>query len=54
MKKLICIKRLIEIDIHQSKCLECCKKGLSGFIDKEMCQDFNLSYKEESDDRSNF
>jgi hypothetical protein len=46
MKELMCKKRRLLIDTELKKCDECYKKQLSGFIDKPMCQGFNLMYYE--------
>ena len=54
MKELMCKKRHILIDNALNKCDECYKKQLSGFIDKVMCQDFNLMYYENEEVEKRF
>jgi len=50
MQELFCKKRhLVITDLKQ--CEQCHKKQLSGFVDKEMCMDFNLCYVEERNDK---
>lgn len=49
MKELMCKKRRLLIDNELKKCDECYKRNQSGFIDKNMCQDFNLMYYENNE-----
>jgi len=54
MKAIMCKKRQIMIDKELEKCNECIKKSLSGFVDKETCEGFNLNYVEVKDDLLSF
>jgi hypothetical protein len=52
MRELFCKKRHISIQ-NLDQCQKCVQNGCSGFVDKELCQEFNLCYVQEPNNVSN-
>ena len=51
-KKYYCKKRCVSIDIDFEICKDCCKRKLSGFEDIKMCEEFNLMFVDDNEEKN--
>jgi hypothetical protein len=51
-KKYYCKKRYISIDLDFEICKDCCRRKLSGFEDVRMCEEFNLMFVDDNEEKN--